>query len=238
MAMPGSASKAPPTPAGGGGFLAPTPAPQKRRGSLGGVSSMRMKAIRQSTGGMGPIANVPLYQPGETPQKVPEVTDRFDCGNALTSEQHANNSNRQPYRRESFSARPVKGEIKSTPLGANLNYREVVTKARVTSGETKVIEEYRWMNTPLEKRALAIDQRVEDMEDRLEKHALAVARRREGEAELAISPVGRPCVSTVIVIGRVCCETTGKLNERSVMLEGSLRTSHGQRVMYDFVLFR
>ena len=229
----------PPTPAGGGGFVAQKKSPiageaqegGKRRMSTTGLpSNKRLQAIRQSIGNVGPIANVPLYKPGEVAKAAP-VADKYDHGNALASATAKDRRNSQPYTRQSFAGRQIKCGIKSTPIGENLKYEGIATKPRVQSDATKVIEEYRWMNTPLDKRAGEMNARVEYMEDLLEKYALENARRKEGEPELEVAPVGRPCVSTVIVIGRVCCETTGKLNERSVMLEGSLRTSHGQRVM-------
>ena len=37
----------------------------------------------------------------------------------------------------------------------------------------------------------------------------------------------------VNVVGRVCCDADGKLNAKSVVLEGSLDTSHGHMVRMD-----
>ena len=38
---------------------------------------------------------------------------------------------------------------------------------------------------------------------------------------------------TVSVVGRVCCDTVGKMNAQSVMLEGSRDTSSGRAVSLD-----
>ena len=37
----------------------------------------------------------------------------------------------------------------------------------------------------------------------------------------------------VLVVGRVCCDSEGRLNECSVLLEGSMELSGGQRVRLD-----
>ena len=37
----------------------------------------------------------------------------------------------------------------------------------------------------------------------------------------------------VLVVGRVCCDSEGRLNERSVLLEGSVELSGGHRVRLD-----
>jgi len=37
----------------------------------------------------------------------------------------------------------------------------------------------------------------------------------------------------VLMVGRICCDSEGRLNERSVLLEGSIELSNGMRTKLD-----
>ena len=45
-----------------------------------------------------------------------------------------------------------------------------------------------------------------------------------------LEPVGHACQHPVLVAGRICCEAEGKLNAKSLILEGSRAISNGRRV--------
>lgn len=65
-----------------------------------------------------------------------------------------------------------------------------------------------------------LNEQLEDMEDMFTGHY--------GLPEIA--HVAHQCQEAVVTVGRICCDSEGKLNDQSVLLEGSLRTSGGQSV--------
>ena len=82
---------------------------------------------------------------------------------------------------------------------------------------------YKHMYTSLEHRANALEAIINNQAQYLaEAHNL-----------IDISPVGLPVQSKVTAIGRVCCDAIGKLNDKSVILEGSRNTSDGARTRLD-----
>ena len=86
-------------------------------------------------------------------------------------------------------------------------------------------ERYRFMFTTLEERARAF-----------EKHMMTMQAAMCELASIApdnLTPVGVPSQDAVWVCGRVCCDSEGKINETSVLLEGSKRESAGRRVRLD-----
>ncbi|KAL3154503.1 hypothetical protein ABBQ32_013965 [Trebouxia sp. C0010 RCD-2024] len=46
-------------------------------------------------------------------------------------------------------------------------------------------------------------------------------------------PVYAACQEPVLMVGRICCDSEGRLNERSVLLEGSIELSNGMRTRLD-----
>ncbi|KAA6421903.1 MAG: DNA polymerase alpha subunit B [Trebouxia sp. A1-2] len=46
-------------------------------------------------------------------------------------------------------------------------------------------------------------------------------------------PVYAACQEPVLMVGRICCDSEGRLNERSVLLEGSIELSNGMRTKLD-----
>jgi DNA polymerase alpha subunit B len=90
---------------------------------------------------------------------------------------------------------------------------------------------YSWMDESLEERATHRDAQLVAME------AAVVAAMRERhqsadqEEELLTGTVGVPTQSEAVLCGRVVCEgLEGRLNERSILLEGSRASSMGARV--------
>lgn len=85
-------------------------------------------------------------------------------------------------------------------------------------------ESFHFMHTPLEIRANALDLRTQSMMDAL------VKKYKLHDVE-AIGPTSQ---DKQIHVGRICCEAAeGKLNAKSVMLEGSLALSNGRRIKLD-----
>mmetsp|Transcript_127417 Transcript_127417/g.220947 ORF Transcript_127417/g.220947 Transcript_127417/m.220947 type:complete len:619 (-) Transcript_127417:43-1899(-) len=97
---------------------------------------------------------------------------------------------------------------------------------------------YRWMDEAIEDRAAAQDARLVAMEGPLISAVLARPAAEEarmssgdGEEEVATGIVGVQSQAEVVLCGRIVCEgLEGRLNERSVLLEGSRASSNGARV--------
>lgn len=105
----------------------------------------------------------------------------------------------------------------SLPLGSRC-----IIKLKNIDDFSNILENYRYMFTPLEERALSI-----------EKHLLAVQEQMMKSIDLTeLSPLGTPSQSTVWVCGRVCKDAEeGKINSTSVLLQGSIFESSGKRVL-------
>jgi DNA polymerase alpha subunit B len=94
---------------------------------------------------------------------------------------------------------------------------------------------YRWMDESIEDRATAQDEALSAMEGPI----LAAVRARpaarlslgEGETEVAAGTVGVASQAEVVLCGRLICEgLEGRLNERSILLEGSRLSCNSARV--------
>jgi len=94
---------------------------------------------------------------------------------------------------------------------------------------------YRWMDEAIETRAAAQDEHLTAMEGEV----LAAIRARpaarlsltEGEDEVATGIIGATSQAEVVLCGRLACEgLEGRLNERSILLEGSQSSCKGARV--------
>mmetsp|Transcript_49855 Transcript_49855/g.115785 ORF Transcript_49855/g.115785 Transcript_49855/m.115785 type:complete len:646 (-) Transcript_49855:95-2032(-) len=78
---------------------------------------------------------------------------------------------------------------------------------------------YSWMDESLEERATARDARLMAWEASF---SAILCKRGEEEGELPLGTVGLPTQSEVVLCGRLLCEgLEGRLNERSLLLEGS-----------------
>ena len=85
-------------------------------------------------------------------------------------------------------------------------------------------DNFYYMHTPVRRRALALEQRLLLMEKALiSTHALP-----------ELTPVGIVSQKTIVHVGRICCDSpTGKMNSKSIVLEGSMKTSGGRRLQLD-----
>mmetsp|Transcript_13633 Transcript_13633/g.29618 ORF Transcript_13633/g.29618 Transcript_13633/m.29618 type:complete len:725 (+) Transcript_13633:171-2345(+) len=115
-------------------------------------------------------------------------------------------------------------------------------------GSHNVTKPYRYMFTPLEDRAKALDDHLvglgEEIMERFDIKAGIVKKEEQAEGaevgaadKAAIAPleaVGIPRQDAVCCIGRICNEAhEGKINRTSVLLEGSRHHSNGARVNLD-----
>merc|ERR1719410_1380497 len=63
---------------------------------------------------------------------------------------------------------------------------------------------------------------------------VAAMRARHAGEEIVLGTVGVPTQAEAILCGRIVCEgLEGRLNERSILLEGSVASSRGARVRLD-----
>jgi DNA polymerase alpha subunit B len=88
-----------------------------------------------------------------------------------------------------------------------------------------IAHRYRYMYTTMNERSAA-----------LEKHLLNLQKdlcELNHIEEDILLPVNQPSQSMAWYCGRLCCEAEGKMNAKSVMLEGSFKFSNGRRVMLD-----
>jgi len=89
---------------------------------------------------------------------------------------------------------------------------------------------YRWADEPLEDRSACRELRLVSMEASV---GAAMCKRHENE-EVEIGTIGLPAQSEVVLCGRIVCEgLEGRLNERSILLEGSVASSRGARMRLD-----
>lgn len=86
---------------------------------------------------------------------------------------------------------------------------------------------YTWMDEPIEDRAAAQNARLERFETQM---VNAICERHLGE-EVLHGSVGVPVQAEVAICGRIACEALdGKLNEHSMVIEGSRGSAHGARM--------
>lgn len=87
---------------------------------------------------------------------------------------------------------------------------------------------YTWMDEALEDRATERDRRLVELEVQL---AEAMKRRHLELEDVVVGVIGVPAQAEAILCGRVVCEgLEGKLNERSILIEGSRETAKGARM--------
>jgi DNA polymerase alpha subunit B len=130
---------------------------------------------------------------------------------------------------------------KSSVLGCSIQV--MTTAAAALDSTTTGIPKY--MNNKLEDRAAYIERRIIALEDDVEAGALkhfftATTDNQQQQGEDTDSsmttphPVAVSSQNTSIFIGRICCDAEeGRLNAQSLLLEGSMRTSRGERVRLD-----
>ena len=108
-----------------------------------------------------------------------------------------------------------KGESK-TPAAGQRSRSHAVT---VLDGGEKHGSLY--MYSTLEERAAVLENHLIEMTE-----AIVKAHNLRSNLE----PVGHTCQHPVLVAGRICCESEGKLGPKSLVLEGSRASSNGRRI--------
>eukprot|EP00747_Dinoflagellata_sp_TGD_P164633 gnl/TRDRNA2_/TRDRNA2_184826_c0_seq1.p1 gnl/TRDRNA2_/TRDRNA2_184826_c0~~gnl/TRDRNA2_/TRDRNA2_184826_c0_seq1.p1 ORF type:complete len:621 (+),score=103.70 gnl/TRDRNA2_/TRDRNA2_184826_c0_seq1:52-1914(+) len=89
---------------------------------------------------------------------------------------------------------------------------------------------YQWMDEGIEERMASHDARLTELEGQM----VAALTARYPDQDLAVGTIGVPVQSEVVLCGRIQCEgVDGKLNERSMLLEGSRASSNGTRIQLD-----
>ncbi|KAL9953110.1 hypothetical protein ACROYT_G040470 [Oculina patagonica] len=86
-----------------------------------------------------------------------------------------------------------------------------------------LLNTYKYMFQKQVDKAAVLSELIDDMAEKL-------------QASLGVEEFSSLCVPTqeeVSVIGRICCDSNGKLNPQSVILEGSQELSSGQRIKLD-----
>jgi len=119
------------------------------------------------------------------------------------------------------------GNLSKTPTGATRApvSVELLGDRQLWSGRRK--GGYVWMDEALEDRAASRELRLTACEAKIAKAMLD----RHPSEEVAVGVVGMPTQQETVLVGRIVCEgLDGKLNERSILLEGSRASSKGARV--------
>ncbi|CAM9929011.1 unnamed protein product, partial [Discosporangium mesarthrocarpum] len=188
---------------------------------------------------MTKITSNDLHSPSSTGTKRPNTSFSSPTGPASKIQRHGESTSLSPTSVQSppdssisYATRSNAGQ-KTVEYNAELGLcpplapssRRKVSQCEVTvDSSVGAPGRYRYMYTPLEERAAALE-------------ACLVRLQREMEERLGLgelTPVGAPRQEEVVVVGRVCCETSeGKINRASIILEGSRRHSGGQRVHLD-----
>ncbi|XP_074630712.1 DNA polymerase alpha subunit B-like [Acropora palmata] len=89
--------------------------------------------------------------------------------------------------------------------------------------EMALVKNYKYMFQKQTDKAAVLSDLIDDMAEKL-------------QASLGVEEFSNLCVQSqedVSVIGRICCDSNGKLNAQSVLLEGSQELSAGSRVKLD-----
>lgn len=136
-----------------------------------------------------------------------------------------------PFATPESTPRPAHVSLKASLNGGKLEKPGYLTAASVELlGDATLWSggrggAYAWMDEALESRSAARDERLAAMEG-----ALAEAMQRR-HGEVVLGAVGVPTQAETVLCGRVVCEgLEGRLNERSILLQGSRAASRGATV--------
>eukprot|EP00904_Undaria_pinnatifida_P004135 jgi/Undpi1/13722/HiC_scaffold_9.g03375.m1 len=208
-----------------GGAAIVTPRPDGRRV----VNSMTSKDLTSSSPAGGTKRpNLPFASPDPKSRNKVARNDGDAAELSPTSVQSPPDLARAVY-----AARKYAGQ-KTTSFNPTLGLRGLSVPPSARAAGTRCDVEvdtavgaparYRYMYTPLEERAAALEKGLLSLQGQMES--------RFGLGE--VTPVGVPRQEQVVAVGRVCCESAeGKINRASILLEGSRRDSSGQRVHLD-----
>ncbi|XP_030855397.1 DNA polymerase alpha subunit B [Strongylocentrotus purpuratus] len=127
---------------------------------------------------------------------------------------------------QKYSSRSKSGEVVASfgPVTTVIWEGSNLTNCCVSRGQVdpcmKNSDKYKYMMQKMKKKAEVLNEMIEDMSKTLqEKHNI------ESVSHLAL-PIQEP----ETVVGRICCDSNGRLNAQSVMMEGSVETSAGKQV--------
>lgn len=168
-----------------------------------------------------PIHNSPSKRLASSPMSLSYESDSSQIlSQDSTGEMFLNRENRGQIVSKFNENLPQRGPFQkssSLPLG-----RRCQVQLKNLADFSNLLESYRYMFTPLEERAKAI-----------EDHLLAIQEQMMQSTNLTeLSPLGIPSQSSVWVCGRVCKDAEeGKINATSVILQGSRLESAGKRVL-------
>lgn len=127
-----------------------------------------------------------------------------------------------------FKKRTQGGFVVASHVGS------LVHEARTEKKGTTEIEEIRSEKSPDETTMFFRDRlsdKVTYLENRINDFAERIATAEKLPNGMDdIHPVSRASQEQVLCVGRICCDSEGKLNDQSVMLEGSMKLSNGARV--------
>ncbi|CAH1791695.1 unnamed protein product [Owenia fusiformis] len=128
-----------------------------------------------------------------------------------------------------YNARPGKGEIVCSHgptekvnwqgQGQRSSCIEPYTGDGIQSLESK----YKYMFQKVTDKAHVLSDMIDEMGAKLQKH----------HSIEEVAHISLPVQEPVTIIGRVCCDGNGKLNAKSLILEGSRETSNGKTVPLD-----
>lgn len=189
-------------------------APQKRRTS---GARVHMPDVFPSLGPQGNDAGKPQQAETPIPKKPRQGEEDAGSPSRLSPEP---TPKPQVSRRTSVNEKlekPQPGDVKVTV--------QLLGDSSLWTGRRDGV--YEWMDESIEERSRSQDLRLAEVEGLM---TTAMLERHAGE-ELVVGVVGVPAQAELILCGRLACEgLTGKLNERSILLEGSRDTSGGNSV--------
>eukprot|EP00039_Didymoeca_costata_P013829 m.216520 g.216520 ORF g.216520 m.216520 type:complete len:642 (+) comp15879_c0_seq5:111-2036(+) len=144
---------------------------------------------------------------------------------------------------KSYETRDNAGKIEFTYNPSKFDTAQLKRTLKQSANQESIIavypncveKPYRHMFEKLRDRADVLDERIDVLGDRMiKKFKLLEANDENGDSQ-ELAHVALPNQEQVVVVGRVCVDATGegKLNARSVLLEGSRDTSSGARVLLD-----
>ncbi|KAJ8045828.1 DNA polymerase alpha subunit B [Holothuria leucospilota] len=125
---------------------------------------------------------------------------------------------------QKYSSRSNKGEVVARYGDLNAvqwaGSNPWMCKIDAFNPECTLKAKYKYMFQKLTEKAHILNDMIEEMAQQLqEKHNIE-----------ELSHVAIPLQEKVSMVGRICCDSVGKLNQHSVILEGSVETSAGKRV--------
>ncbi|XP_041467785.1 DNA polymerase alpha subunit B-like [Lytechinus variegatus] len=127
---------------------------------------------------------------------------------------------------QKYSSRSKSGEVVASfgPVTSVIWEGSNLTKCCISRGRDnqciKKSDKYKYMMQKMKKKADVLNEMIEDMSKTLqERHNIE-----------SVSHLALPIQESETVVGRICCDSNGRLNAQSVMMEGSVESSAGKQV--------